>query len=162
VFSLGVGEGTFPVATGWGTVSREVGRLLRGSADEARERSVYWERREALTGEALALVALALAEPLPDSDVLADVEWLRTCLEVGQRLCRALAAGWKWKGEPTAPALAAAAGAVEDLESYLARHVPTDTTDPVGGDVAVWWATAAQLRALTAPPTQSPPPPAGP
>ena len=134
--------------TGWGAVSRSVGRLLDPSGKDTGQEPSHWIQRAAMTTEAIRLVAKALAEPLPDASVRADLEWLRTCLVVGKHLCDALAACWKCKKEVARGAPRSEAAAVNDLENYLATHVPQDTTDPVGGDIAVWYATVENIRNL--------------
>ena len=148
LLSLGLGTGVFPLLTGWGAVRREVAALLEASAEGASERCAHWEQREALTRDALSLATSALGEPLPSEDVRADLQWLRTGLEVALRTCRALAACWEWLREPTDESLATVSQSLDELQTFLDAHVPTDTTDPVGGDPAVWRATVAKLGEL--------------
>ena len=148
LFALGAGKGIFPVLTGWGMVSRSVGRLLDPAGKDPGQEPGHWIQRAMMTTEAIRLVAKALAEPLPDAHVRADLEWLRTCLVVGKHLCDALAACWKWKGNPAAASHTESVAALNHLESCLNAHVPPNTTDPVGGDIAVWRATALKLRGL--------------
>lgn len=149
LFSLGLGTGVFPLVTGWGSATKEVARLSGGSNEEAGERRVHWQEREALTRTAISLAESALNEPLPDPHVRADIEWLRTGLEAGRRSCRALAACWQWLDERTNASLTDLLRALEDLEHFLADRVPTETTDPIGGDLDVWRATVEELRALS-------------
>ncbi len=150
VFTAGIGEGLFPVAAGWGSVSREAPRLLGGAEADPASRAQYWLRRETVTALACADVAQALLQALPSRDVRGDVEWLQDCLEVGRRLCRALSACWTWTTEKGGPARARAEAALEDLHAYLSAYIPSATTDPVGGDIAVWRHTLQTLRAFLA------------
>ena len=148
LFSLGIGTGVSPVLTGWGSVTRHVGSLLKGQADGAEEHRTEWEQKQELTVEALSLAEAALAEPLPDADTQADIEWLRVRLEVGRRLCRTIAACWEWRREPTDSAQEEALKTLDDLDGFLSASVPTDTTDPVGGDVRIWQETVGKLRSM--------------
>jgi hypothetical protein len=149
LFTLGAGTGLFPVVTGWGAATKEVRRLLEKPDEPAQERRNHWQQREALTNSAISLARAALAERFPDEETRADIEWLRTRLEIGLRLCRALAACWDWHGQPTGPVLAKVSGALGDLEAFLNAHVPTETTDPIGGDPFIWRETLAKLKELT-------------
>jgi len=148
LLSVGLGGGLFPLAVAWRNVTAEVGKLLDSSADEAGERSAYWKQREELTASAIECATSALAAPLPDEDVRGDIEWLRTCLEVGLRLCRALGASWVWRSAKTEEAEAELTAAIDGLERFLDTEVGTDITDPVGGDMFAWRETAKKLRTL--------------
>jgi hypothetical protein len=149
LFTLGAGTGVFPVVTGWGAVTKEVRRLLDKPDSPAEECRSHWQRRESLTNSAISLARAALAERFPDEAARDDIGWLRTRLEIGLRLCRALAACWDWRGQPTDLALVRVSSALGDLETFLNVHVPTDTTDPIGGDPFIWRETLAKLSELT-------------
>jgi len=148
LFSLGHGQGVFPLATGWGAATREVNELLNGSPEPQEDRVAHWRRRERLTVKAVSLVETALREPLPDTDVRADLEWLQKSLAIGSRLCRALAACRQWRRDSGEAAHDAARDAVDELAAFVRDNVPTDTVDPVGGDVAAWLQTVEGLGRL--------------
>ena len=148
LLSVGLGTGLFPLAVAWRNVTREVGTLLGGSDDGAADRHAHWQQREALTEAAVKLASSASDVQQPDSELQGDLEWLQTCLEVGQCLCRVLAACWAWRGEPTDSSQMEVSGALAELEGFLDGRVGTDLTDPVGGDMFAWRETAKKLRAL--------------
>lgn len=148
MFTLGAGEGVFPLLTGWGAASREVAKLLALPEKDAPTRPPYWRRREAMTNQAIALVAQASVAGLPNENVRDDVQWLRICLEVGKRLCQSLCACWEWKVAPSDDARKQALVALNELDNYLRANVPTNTTDPSGGDIVVWHTIWAKLTEL--------------
>ena len=148
LFSLGAGEGegAFPLATGWRWAADDAAKLAEESNLEPRDRSEYWHRREAKTAAALELIAAAFNEPLPNDDVRGDLEWLRTRLNIGLRLCRAQAAAWACKLAASGVNRGKLAAAVDDVERFLDANVPSDITDPAGGDLVIWRMIVDKLR----------------
>lgn len=147
--TLGMTDGVTPVVTGWGAVSREVAVLLASTPvpADAADRPARWRRRAQGTSRALALLAQVLEGPLPDPTTRCDLLWLQTRLEVGRRFSDLVACVWQWRLASTTPEAAAARAALAEVEQCLRERVGQETVDPVGGDVAVWYAMAARLRA---------------
>ena len=148
LFSLGAGEGVFPLATGWRRAADEVTALTAGPEADPEARAAHWRRREELTRAALQLAGGSLRQDVSDTHARADIGWLRVRLEVGGRMCRALAACWRRQEGGSDGARTNAGNAVEELSRHLSANVPGTTTDPVGGDLAVWRLIADQLRAI--------------
>ena len=138
LFSLGAGEGVFPLATGWRRAADEVAALEAGTNDEKDSRARHWRRREELTSAALKLMSDALRAPVPNDGVREDLAWLCTGLNVGLRICRALCACCEWMDGGAEHAHTRFGDTVDELRRYLNVNVPGTTTDPVGGDVVVW------------------------
>lgn len=146
LFSLGAGEGVFPLATGWRRAADEVTVLKAGSEGDAKGRAEHWRRREELTHAAVQLIETALRQRVPDTDVRDDLAWFRIRLGTGRRICRALAACWTWRQSGADSARTDAVEAVAELSRYLAVNVPATTTDPVGGDSTVCRLMVEQFR----------------
>jgi hypothetical protein len=145
--ALGLGQGTPPLATAWGTLSRDVAALLGPPPRDLADRASRWQRRAESTATAADLAAGALCE-LRDAVDRDDVQWLRTRLEISRRFCELLGRCWQWRASPSRDTHAAACEALQAAEAYLSQHVGRDTVDPVGGDVTVWQAITDRLRAL--------------
>lgn len=147
--TLGMADGLAPVATGWGAVSRDVATLLAATAlpADASARPERWRQRSRSTVQALSLLDRVLDGPLPDPQTRTDLLWLQTRLEIGRRFADLLAAYWQWRLSATAPAADALRAAVDETDRCVRERVRQDTVDPVGGDVAVWYAMVEKLRA---------------
>ena len=146
---LGLPDGLAPVATGWGAVSREVALLLSDAPApaDAAARPERWRRRAQITTAAMGLLEEALTAAPLDPLTRGDLRWLRTRLGIGRRFAELLASAWEWRLDAPGGARAAAQRILDEIEDDLRAHVPRDTVDPVGGDVAVWSTMAKKLRA---------------
>ncbi|MBT3374761.1 MAG: hypothetical protein HN742_34170 [Lentisphaerae bacterium] len=149
LFSLGAGHGVFPLATGWRQAADEAAALEAGTEDEDGSQTRYWRQREELTSMALKLGCEALEKALPSEGVREDVAWLCTGLNVGRRICQALRAGREWQADKAGETREQFDAAVSDLRAYLDANVPGPTTDPVGGDVAIWNMVVDRLDVLS-------------
>jgi hypothetical protein len=145
---LGLGDGVAPVATGWGSVSREVGALLSDPPSDLSKPVAHWQHRAKRTRQAAALAAAAADCDLRNPADQEDLRWLGSRFEISSHFCDLLAHCWQWRASPGEVTRATALQVLNATEDCLRQHVGRDTVDPVGGDVAVWYAIIEKVRAL--------------
>ncbi len=154
LFSLGAGDGVFPLATGWRFAADAVIALEAGEDSGAKDHADHWRRRGDRTEAARDHVTEVLRRPLPDADVRGDVEWLTLRFDVSLRVCRVLSLAWAWRADGREESRSAAAAAAADLSRFLGTVPMAEPVDPCGGDLGVWRRLAARLTALAAEPNR--------
>jgi hypothetical protein len=149
LFQSGAGVES-PVVMVWRTITAEVAKLREGQDEESLERDTFWYDRAEATRRALELVAHALQAGGLSPEVAGDLRWLQATLQIGEQFAAGLAMIHELQ-----------AGGPEELRTLVREHwsalerriredFPTDTFDPVGGDVGLWLPTLAALAEIAA------------